>query len=221
MGAETEQKLLENIKELLFPKVCGICGKIAPTPICLYCRRKIELLIESNIVNVHNKYFEKQAYMFNYNGIIREKLINYKFNEQAYLNETFADIIIKNEKICRFIKNYDIIIPVPIHRKRYKERGYNQTELIAVRVAKNLGILVAKDVLLKEINNKPQSELTKNEREQNAKNVYRIQNEQKIRNKAILIMDDIYTTGNTVNECSKMLKQAGASEIAVLTIAKD
>ncbi len=213
--------MLENIKNLLFPMVCGICGKITQSPLCINCRRKIELLSEANIINVYNKSFSKQAYIFKYNGIIREKLINYKFNEQAYLNETFADIIIKNEKICRFIKNYDIIIPVPIHRKRYKERGYNQTELIAIKMAKKLGISVTINVLIKEVNNKPQSELTKNEREQNIKNVYRIRNGQKIKNKAILIMDDIYTTGNTVNECSKMLKQAGASEIAVLTIAKD
>ena len=213
--------MLEIIKNLLFPMVCGICGNIAKSPICLHCRRKIELLTNANIINVYNKNFTKQAYLFNYEGIIREKLINYKFNEQSYLNETFADIIIKNEKICRFIKKYDIIIPVPIHKKRYKERGYNQTELIAIRIAEKLGMLVENNVLVKEINNKPQSGLSKIEREQNIKNVYRIQNEQKIKNKAILIIDDIYTTGNTVNECSKILKQAGTGKIAVLTIAKD
>ena len=221
MGAEKENNLLERIKNLIFPSVCGICGKINEKSLCSGCKRKLELLSNTNIIKAKNKSFSKQAYLFKYEGIIREKLINYKFNEQAYLNETFSNIIIKDEKICRFIKNYDIIIPVPIHKKRYKERGYNQTELIASRIAEKLGISIAKDVLIKEINNKPQSELTKLEREQNTKNVYRIQNEQKIKNKNILIMDDIYTTGNTVNECSKMIKQAGARQIAVLTIAKD
>lgn len=213
--------MLENLKNILFPMTCGICGKIVSTPLCARCKQKIEGLSVANIINVYNKSFSKQAYMFKYQGVIREKIINYKFNEQAYLNETFANIIIKNEKVCRFIKNYDIIIPVPIHRKRYKERGYNQTELIIRKVAKMLGISLEIDVLIKVVNNKKQSELNKNEREQNIKNVYIVQNEQKIRNKAILIFDDIYTTGNTVNECGKMLKQAGASEIAVLTIAKD
>ena len=213
--------MLENIKNILFPTVCGICGKIAKEPLCVKCQKKIEAIDETKIMNIPNKHFSKQAFIFKYNGIIREKLINYKFYEQSYLNETFVDIIIKNKKICRFMKNYDIIIPVPIHRKRYKERGYNQTELIAVKIAKKLGISFEKNVLIKEINNKPQSELTKKEREQNIKNVYRVQNEQKIKNKAILVIDDIYTTGNTLNECSKMLKQEGASEIAVFTIAKD
>ena len=213
--------MLEKIKNILFPTVCGICGKIGPKPLCSICSKKIEGLSCITVQKVHNKNFSKQAYLFKYGGIIREKLINYKFNEQSYLHETFANIIIKNEKICRFIKNYDIIIPVPIHRKRYKQRGYNQTELIARKIAKNLDITVVTDVLVKEKNNKPQSDLTKTEREQNIKNVYRVQNSQKINNKTILIIDDIYTTGNTVKECSRMLQQAGASQIAVLTIAKD
>ena len=213
--------MLERIKSILFPTVCGICGRIDKQPLCSICSKKIEGLSCIKVQNVHNKNFSKQAYLFKYGGIIREKLINYKFNEQSYLHETFANIIIKNEKICRFIKNYDIIIPVPIHRKRYKQRGYNQTELIARKIAKNLDITVVTDVLVKEKNNKPQSDLTKTEREQNIKNVYRVQNSQKIKNKTILIIDDIYTTGNTVKECSRMLQQAGASQIAVLTIAKD
>jgi len=213
--------LLERIKSILFPTVCGICGRIDKQPLCSICSKKIEGLSCIKVQNVHNKNFSKQAYLFKYGGIIREKLINYKFNEQSYLHETFANIIIKNEKICRFIKNYDIIIPVPIHRKRYKQRGYNQTELIARKIAENLDITVVTDVLVKEKNNKPQSDLTKTEREQNIKNVYRVQNSQKIKNKTILIIDDIYTTGNTVKECSRMLQQAGASQIAVLTIAKD
>ena len=213
--------MLEKIKQILFPSVCGICGKIEKEALCLSCKRKLNLPNDANIIEVPNKYFSKHAYIFEYEGTIREKLINYKFNEQSYLHETFANIIIKNKKICRFIKNYDIIIPVPIHKKRYKERGYNQTELIAYRIAKKLGISINTDILLKEKNNKPQSELTKKERAQNIQNVYRTQNEQKINNKAILIIDDIYTTGNTLNECSKMIKQAGAKEIAVLTIAKD
>lgn len=213
--------MLEYIKKLVFPTVCGICGKIENEALCPICRKKLDLLDKTNIEIMQDKSFSKHAYIFKYEGIIRENLINYKFNEQSYLNETFENIIIKNEKICRFIKSYDIIIPVPIHKKRYKERGYNQTELIATRIAKNLGIQAITDVLIKVKNNKPQSELTKAEREQNIKNVYIIQNKQKIKNKAILIIDDIYTTGNTVNECSKIIKQAGAREIAVLTLAKD
>ena len=123
--------------------------------------------------------------------------------------------------MCGFIKNYDIIIPVPIHKKRYKERGYNQSELLASEIARTLNISIEKHVLTKNVNNTPQSKLSKIERKNNANGVYKIINAQKIKNKKIIIIDDIYTTGSTANECSKVLKQAGASEIAVFTIAKD
>ena len=115
--------------------------------------------------------------------------------------------------------DYDIICSVPIHKKRMKERGYNQSELIAKEIAKNLTNTIYKKVLKKIKDNKRQSELKKEERLQNVKDVYEIQNKQIIENKKIILFDDIYTTGNTVNECSKVLKENGAKEILVLTLA--
>jgi len=96
--------LLERIKSILFPTVCGICGRIDKQPLCSICSKKIEGLSCIKVQNVHNKNFSKQAYLFKYGGIIREKLINYKFNEQSYLHETFANIIIKINS--RYKKRY-------------------------------------------------------------------------------------------------------------------
>lgn len=213
--------MINKILEIIFPNVCGICGKIDKHNLCPQCKIKLKKLIKANITKMSNKNFTNHAYLFTYGGIIREKIIKYKFKDSAYLYKTFAEIIIKNKKMCGFIKNYDIIIPVPIHKKRYKERGYNQSELLASEIAKTLNISIEKRVLIKNVNNTPQSKLSKIERKNNANGVYKIINAQKIKNKKIIIIDDIYTTGSTANECSKLLKQAGASEIAVFTIAKD
>ena len=84
-----------------------------------------------------------------------------------------------------------------------------------------LSIKLENKVIIKKINNKKQSKLKKSERIENVKNVYEIINKEKIVNKRIILFDDIYTTGNTVNEISKLLKENGAKEIIVLTIAKD
>ena len=115
--------------------------------------------------------------------------------------------------------DYDIICAVPIYKKRMSERGYNQSELIAKEMAKNMPGIEYKNVLKKIKNNQRQSELKKEERKENVKNVYEMQNKQIIQNKKIILFDDIYTTGNTVNECSKVLKENGAKEILVLTLA--
>ena len=116
---------------------------------------------------------------------------------------------------------YDIIIPVPISKKRNKERGYNQSLLIAREIAKNENVKLRNNVILKVKNNNTQSKLNKEERAENVKNVYKITNNKEIIDKNILLIDDIFTTGATLNECSKMLKQASAKKVDVLTIAKD
>lgn len=212
--------LLNKIINELYPKQCIICGKLYSNEICTKCYKTLEILAKSE--KYKNKSFNEHIYLFKYEGKIRKLIIDYKFNDKAYLSNFFTKIIIKNEKICRKIKSYDIIIPVPIHKKRKNERGYNQSELIAKKIAKNINELeLVTDCLIKEKNTVAQSTLTKQQRKQNVKQVYKIGNKEKIQNKKIILLDDIYTTGATAEECSKILKQNGAKEILVLTIAKD
>ena len=115
--------------------------------------------------------------------------------------------------------SYDIIGAVPINKERQKERGYNQSTLIAKDLARYIPNLIYKEILKKTINNKRQSELKKEERLKNVKNVYEIQNSEIIQDKKVILFDDIYTTGSTVNECSRVLKENGAKEILILTLA--
>lgn len=212
--------MLEYISELIYPTTCGICGKICREAICKKCELKLKEF-EINLIKSNNKYYTERMHLYRYDGIIRNRIIDYKFNNKPYLYKTFAKIIIKNKKICGFLKNYDIIIPVPIHKKRRLIRGYNQTELIAKEIANKENLKFEKNVLIKQKNIITQSSLSKASRKENIKNAFAIKNAEKIINKKIIIFDDIYTTGNTVLECSKMLKNAGANQIAVLTIARD
>lgn len=113
------------------------------------------------------------------------------------------------------------MIPVPIHNDRKRKRGYNQSELIAKEIGKKLDIPVISNCLVKIKNVVPQSTLNKEQRKQNIKGVYQVKKEETIKGKRIVLVDDIFTTGSTLEECSKMLKQAGASKIGIFTIAKD
>ena len=165
-------------------------------------------------------FFEEHIYLANYEGKFREDILSYKFFDKSYMYKTFAKLALKNEKICRIIKSYDIIIPVPMYRKKKILRGYNQSELIAKEIAKNVKEIKYINALKKVKDNKKQSSLDKEERLKNVKNVYQIQNKEIIKNKQIILFDDIFTTGSTVNECSKVLKQNGAKKILVLTLAR-
>ena len=92
---------------------------------------------------------------------------------------------------------------------------------MARNIAKNTGLEIVADALVKVRNNTAQSTLNREDRQNNVRKVYGIKNFEKIKNKRVVLVDDIYTTGSTVNECSRVLKNAGASEVAVLVVAKD
>ncbi len=207
--------------DYIYPPVCGICGDINKNHICNKCYKSIRLLKKSVINNYDKKYYSKHLYIFKYEGIIRKKIIEYKFENKAYLYKTFNEIFIKDKIACNFIKKHNVIMPVPISNKRKRDRGYNQSELICKELSKDLNIPAYTDVVIKYKDNKAQSALNKLERIKNAENVYMINNIDKIKNKKVLLLDDIYTTGSTVNEIAKKLKQSGAMEIGVITIAKD
>lgn len=148
-------------------------------------------------------------------------MIKYKFNEKSYLYKMFCEIIIKNKNACEFLESYDIIIPVPMNKKKKRKRGYNQTELIAKEIAKYFDIQVDIKSLIKEKHTPMQSSLGKNERIKNVQNVYKVLYPEKIKGKNVLLLDDIYTTGATIDECKKMLQQAGTKKVGVFIIAKD
>lgn len=156
-----------------------------------------------------------------YDGIIRKLILNYKFNHKSYIYRAFVTFFRKNEKLYLLFKKYDIIVPVPIGKKRVKQRGYNQSSLLAKNLAKNFNSEYDENILLKVKDNKKQSDLNKEERILNAQNVYKLQNYSKILNKKILLIDDVFTTGSTCNECAKILKEAGAIKVGTFTIAKD
>ncbi len=217
--------MIEKILEYIYPPTCGVCGKICKEYICNKCSirlRKYEIK-NNHVIIIRNKekHFDELLCIFKYEDIVRDMIIKYKFQNKPYLYKTFSKIILKNEKTCGFLEKYDIIIPVPISRKRKHERGYNQTQLIAKEIAEILNIKLGNNILIKERDTKAQSGLSKKDRATNIKDVFKITDYKTIKNMKILIFDDIYTTGSTANECARVLKEAGAQKVGVLTIAKD
>lgn len=216
-------KIFNPIVNLIYPPICGICGKFASNFLCNKCQKRLEELAKFKIEENQdiNYYFKEHLYIFEYQGIIRKMMINYKFNEKSYLYLTIVNFLLKNKKFYEILKSYDTIIAVPISKKRRKERGYNQSELIAKEIAKKLGIDYQCQCLFKTKDIIEQSKLNKEEREKNIQGVYKLERKKLLENKKILLIDDIYTTGSTVKECSKTLSQANPKQIGVLTIAKD
>lgn len=213
-------RLVNKILDIIYPPVCVMCGRRAKDGLCNKCenilQRQLALKIDDYTLD-EEKNFDEHMYLYQYDGLIRNLILNYKFNQKSYLYQIFVKNLKNNKKTCLFLEKYDIIIPVPISHKRLKERGYNQSSLIS----NNIGKKYDDKTLIKTKNIQPQSTLKKEDRITNIENVYSITNNENIKDKSVLLFDDIYTTGSTVNECSRILKQAGAKNIGILTIAKD
>ena len=182
--------------------------------VCSDCLRKI------NKFKIYN-FKDDGVWVYRYEGIVRNLIIDYKFKDKSYLCELFANCILSDVAVCEFIQRYDIILPVPLHNKRLKERGYNQSKLISDILSKRLSIQTYDGVLTKIKNTLPQGKNLLHNRRKAVKGVFCVNNAEIIKGKDILIFDDIYTTGNTANECKRILLESGAKSVGILTIAKD
>jgi len=114
----------------------------------------------------------------------------------------------------------EAIVPVPLHPRRRRERGFNQAQVIAAELARLKGIESVDDALVKVKNVPPQTSLPARDRRRNIRGAFRVKKNEKIKGRTILLLDDVYTTGSTLRECSLALKKSGAKDVRALTIAQ-
>jgi len=215
-------KLLKNYDPHCFCSECWSEIKIIKTPTCKKCGKPI--ITSSGICNdcKNSKFYYNEIKVLGlYEGILKDAIHLYKFNGRFKISYDFASLIFNNIEKEYFL-DCDLIIPVPLTKNRLLERGFSQTYLVSKYLGKFYNLPVYKNVLLKIKDTIPQSLLTREERLKSLINCFAINKNLKniILNKKILLFDDIFTTGSTVNECSKVLKENGASYIKVFTIAR-
>lgn len=213
--------MLETMKNLIFSKrnYCSICGENKvdrPNQICKSCREFIE--ISNRELNLKLPHIEKSYSSCTYNRIMRKQLHEFKFSGKSYLYKGFGEILIYTIEEMGLIDTIDAITFVPMHNKRKAERGYNQSELLAKYVAENLEIPLLKKHLIKTKWTVEQNKLGKTERMTNLNKSFKAMNIEDIKDKEILLIDDIITTGATMEECGKTLVEAGAKTIYGLAL---
>ena len=210
--------MYKKIINLIYPNICGICGeKINERYTCGKCLNILEYYQGMVYLPRENiDYYDKVFSGFKYQGMLKIKMLQFKFRDNKYIAKTFGEIA--SLMIKKYNLTADLIIPVPISKKRLLERGYNQSEYIARYASKLSGIGIKNDILFKIKDNLRQSDLDKQNRLKNVDGVYCVKNNKQIIDKKVILIDDIFTTGATINECAKVLKNAGAREIIVITI---
>jgi ComF family protein len=153
--------------------------------------------------------FARSALLFT--RTLREIIHHLKYSDRVSLANTLGDIL--KECLERESFTGGLIIPVPLHRSRERQRGFNQAELIAAR----LGLPMATRLLRRRKNTPSQTGLTRNERKRNLASAFEVKGPV---NGTVIVVDDVYTTGSTANEIARTLKRAGAGRVEVLTVAR-
>lgn len=216
----------ERILDKREGSTCGECIQSLPfvvAPICEKCGKPLACegsLCEDCMQRTH--FFEQGKGVFRYENDVAESILRFKYHHQRRYASIYSEWIVRclGEWIKQ--KGIDLIIPVPIHHSRLRERGYNQAAMIAELVAKNLKIEYSSNSVVRSKKTLPQKKLSVFERMENMQNAFCV-NTYKVRNKKVLIIDDIYTTGTTVDAISLGLKKAGAIEcyFAVVSLGGD
>jgi len=153
--------------------------------------------------------------------IISELVIRLKFRGVAGISDVLAGLLTRHIELARFVKkDGQIIIPIPLHKKRLRKRTYNQAELVAKKIAQYLGLPMRVDVLKRIKNTSPQTEISdRRARRENIKNAFACARPEAVKGKTIILVDDVATTGATLNECGRALRQSGARSVIAFVVA--
>ncbi len=227
-------RLIEAFLEMLYPRnlTCILCNNESEDELCDLCKGSIQFNIEpvcescgrmimkSSYMICHHckgirRYYDRGLSVAVYDELSKKMIFNLKYHDKRYISHTIAkymlDFIIKIDLDIDF----DVIVPVPLHQERYHQRGYNQAELIAKHLSKLSGLPMNRD-LVRRKNTKPLYTLSAEERSTVLAQAFELKTPI-VGN--IILVDDIFTTGSTLNMCSKVLKSNGCGYILVITFA--
>lgn len=225
-----------GILEILYPARCPICHGILKgrDGICPECRKKLPYIREpkckkcgKQMESAEEEYcrdckrfshaFDRGAAVYTYNDVMARSVAMFKYHNRR----EYAKVYAKEMYRCcsRFLKSCapEVILPVPIHRQKKRQRGFNQAELVAKELGKLLNVPVDADYLIRKAKTIPQKELTRQQRKRNLKEAFEVSKDGKYY-KRVLLIDDIYTTGATMDAVSEILRENQTKIIFFLTI---
>ena len=239
------RKIINNILNFIFPPQCYVCGKFLhgedglcfeclskinfiTKPRCYCCGRPFEFKLSTNRGNreqdllcpkclIKKHKFDRCISTVRYDDTSKQLILPLKHADKTQLAKFIGKIMFIAGR--EFLQKTDIIIPVPIHYTRLIKRKYNQAGLIANHISKLSGKPTLHRTLVRTIATKSQGHMNLKQRRANIAGAFTIHNKENITNKNILLIDDVYTTGSTVDECAKVLKKFGAKKVYVLTFA--
>ncbi len=222
--------VLVDFVSLLYPRYCFACkeGLVkGEETICSRCM--LELPRTHYHLDPENALFRRlngriplrfgfAFFLFRKGGNVQHLLHALKYNNHPEVGETIGEVYGQELQQANYDQKFNVIVPVPLHASRKRKRGYNQSEEFAKGLSKSLNIPFS-DALLRSTKTETQTRKTKLKRWQNVSEVFRVKDLDQIRNQNILLVDDVITTGATIEACAQALLTEGCSSISIASIA--
>lgn len=221
--------------DLLYPVVCPFCGRLVKEGMCGECGKKVGYVQEPFCKKCgkpvrtaeqefcfdcekHRHYFTEGRALFLHKSPVAEAVYAMKYQNRRVYSQFFGKELA--EKYGVFLKKnrIELIIPIPLHRSRRRRRGYNQSEILAEELSKWTGIPVDTTRLERRKKTKPQKSLNEKQRKYNIRGAFFLSEDLEMKGN-ILLVDDIYTTGSTLDEAARVLLKGGAEKVYFLTIS--
>ena len=193
------------------PPVCARCGTpVHPEGFCLSCPG--HLLVPEAVRAVAH-----------FGGVVRAAIHRFKYEKRPSLAPAIARLLIEawQTPLAEPLHGAEVVVPVPIHRQRERERGFNQSALLARQFCQNTGLPLLPDVLERTVYRQPQVGLDESKRRENVRGAFRVVHPSAVSGKSVLLVDDVWTTGSTLNEAAKTLLAAGAVRVFAYTVAHE
>lgn len=222
--------------DLLFPSSCPLCGSPTEAALCQRCLQKVIPLREPLCPRCGLPYppgstghlctlCERGEYAFLqhrsfglYEGVLKEALHRFKFGGDRSLVTPLGEMLL--EAFRGLDGDVDLLIPIPLSKKRLLQRGFNQSLLLAHYLRRRTGVPCSRNLLVKARETSPQTSLGRKGRKENVKGAFQVRDRKDIHGKKVLLVDDVFTTGATLSEAAKVLLRAGAKEVLAVTVAR-
>jgi len=191
-------------------RCCGLSvqGKVPADFRCYACIKEVRFFTVA-----------RSCYVFE--GVMRDMVMRFKYEPALWLRDELVQILLRAYGIHYEEKaGFDGVLSVPLHKSRFKERGFNQSAILAKGLAENLGLSNINAGLQRVKATYTQTYLSAGQRKSNVRKAFAVRDVKGVRDKKLLLIDDVMTTGATVNECARVLLEAGASSVSVLTLAR-
>jgi len=224
-------QFLNDILDLIFPHFCCTCGKRitkADEMICFGCRAELPKVKFANLTDneLTDRFLGKyqlrfgSSYLYFFkSGITQTLMHKFKYQNKPQLGVMFGRYLGNEIATAGYSRGIDMIIPVPIHRKKLRKRGYNQSEKFGLGLSEVINIPLETKLLIRSIHSESQTHKSKEERRKNVADVFHLVDPTQVEGKSILLVDDVITTGATLEACGMLLLNAGCKELSIATMA--